>query len=59
MLNWKSRKAAPSSAPPIAATVTADGFAKLGDAEMAQIAEQVVQSRMTQPDGPVAPVRSS
>jgi proteasome beta subunit len=44
---------------PIAATVTADGFAKLAEAEMAQVAEQVVQSRMTRPDGPVAPVRSS
>jgi proteasome beta subunit len=41
---------------PIIATVTADGFRKLPEAEAAEIAEQVVQSRMIRPDGPAAPV---
>ncbi len=44
---------------PIIATITADGFRKLPEAEAAQIAEEVVQGRMTQPDGPSAPVRNS
>jgi proteasome beta subunit len=41
---------------PVVATVTADGFAKLADAEAEEIAQQVVQSRMRQPDGPSAPL---
>jgi proteasome beta subunit len=41
---------------PVVATVTADGFAKLPDAEAEQVAQQVVQSRMTRPDGPPAPL---
>jgi proteasome beta subunit len=44
---------------PIVATITADGFRKLPEAEAAQIAEEVVQGRMAQPDGPSAPVRNS
>ena len=41
---------------PVIATVTADGFRKLPEAESEQIAEQVVQGRMTLPDGPHAPL---
>ncbi len=41
---------------PVVATVTADGFAKLADAEAEEVAQQVVQSRMRQPDGPSAPL---
>jgi proteasome beta subunit len=44
---------------PIVATITADGFRKLPEAEAAGIAEEVVQSRMAQPDGPRAPVLPS
>jgi len=43
---------------PIVATITADGFRKLPDAESGQIAEQVVQERMARPDGPPAPLRN-
>jgi proteasome beta subunit len=41
---------------PVIATVTADGFRKLSEAESAEYAQQVVQERMTQPDGPPAPL---
>ena len=44
---------------PVAATITADGFRKLPEDEAAQIAEQVVQERLTRPDGPPAALRSS
>jgi proteasome beta subunit len=43
---------------PVVATVTADGYRKLPEAETEQIAEQVVQNRMTMPDGPLAPLRN-
>jgi proteasome beta subunit len=43
---------------PVIATITADGFRKLPDAEAAQIAEEVVQERLAQPDGPPAPLRN-
>jgi proteasome beta subunit len=43
---------------PVIATVTADGYRKLPEAEAEQIAEQVVQGRMTMPDGPLAPLRN-
>jgi proteasome beta subunit len=39
---------------PVAATVTADGFRRLPDAEMAAYAHQVVAGRLTHPDGPPA-----
>jgi proteasome beta subunit len=42
---------------PIVATVTADGFRRLPDAEAGQIAEAVVQERLRAPDGPTAPLR--
>ena len=41
---------------PVIATVTADGFRKLSDAESEQYAGQVVQERMSSPDGPHAPL---
>jgi len=42
----------------VIATITADGFRKLPDPEAAQIAEEVVQERLAQPDGPPAPLRN-
>jgi proteasome beta subunit len=44
---------------PVVATVTADGFRKLPEAESAQYAEQVVQERLAQPDGPSAPLHAA
>src|SRR5215471_19230449 len=41
---------------PVIATVTADGFRKLSEAESERYAQQVVQERMSQPDGPPAPL---
>jgi proteasome beta subunit len=43
---------------PVIATVTADGFRKLSEAESEDYAQQVVQGRMVQPDGPTAPLRT-
>ncbi len=43
---------------PVIATVTADGFRKLSEAESEDYAQQVVQERMTRPDGPSAPLRA-
>ena len=44
---------------PVIATVTADGFRKLPEAESEEYAEQVVRERMTTPDGPLAPLRAA
>jgi len=44
---------------PVIATVTADGFRKLPEAESEDYAQQVVQERMTTPDGPSAPLRAA
>jgi proteasome beta subunit len=44
---------------PVVATVTADGFRKLPEAEAEEVAQQVVQSRMAAPDGPTAPLLNS
>ena len=41
---------------PVIATVTEDGFRKLPEAESERYAEQVVRERMSQPDGPPAPL---
>jgi proteasome beta subunit len=41
---------------PVIATVTEEGFRKLSDAESAEYATEVVQSRMVRPDGPLAPM---
>jgi proteasome beta subunit len=42
---------------PVVATVTADGFRRLPDAEAGQVAEAVVEERLQAPDGPRAPLR--
>jgi proteasome beta subunit len=44
---------------PVVATVTDEGFRKLPEAEAEQYAEEVVQGRMRQPDGPRAPLNSA
>jgi proteasome beta subunit len=41
---------------PIVATVTADGFRRLPDAETEEIVRGVVEGRMRAPDGPAAPL---
>lgn len=42
---------------PVVTTITADGFRRLPEAEVAEAAEQIVAGRMASPDGPVAPLR--
>jgi proteasome beta subunit len=44
---------------PVIATVTDDGFHRLSDAESADYAQQVVEGRMSSPDGPPAPLRTA
>jgi len=44
---------------PVIATVTADGYRRLSEAESEDYAEQVVQARMSEPDGPSAPLRAA
>jgi proteasome beta subunit len=44
---------------PVIATVTDDGFRRLSDAESEEYARQVVESRMSTPDGPPAPLRNN
>ncbi len=44
---------------PVIATITDDGFRRLPDSESAEVAEQVVASRMQSPDGPNAPLRTA
>ncbi len=44
---------------PVIATVTADGFRRLSEAESEDYAQQVVQGRMSAPDGPSAPLRTA
>ena len=44
---------------PVIATVTADGFRKLSEAESEEYAQQVVQERMAAPDGPAAPLHAA
>jgi proteasome beta subunit len=41
---------------PVVGTVTADGFRRLPDAEAAEYAQTVVDGRMSDPDGPTAPL---
>jgi proteasome beta subunit len=43
---------------PIIASITADGFKKFPESEAEAFAEEVVQARMTHPDGPTAPLRN-
>src|SRR3954467_2926798 len=44
---------------PVITSVTADGFRRLPDDAVAQITQQVVDERMTQPGGPQAPLRGT
>jgi proteasome beta subunit len=44
---------------PVIATVTSDGFRRLSEAESEDYAEQVVRGRMSEPDGPSAPLRAA
>ena len=41
---------------PVVGVITADGYQRLPDAEVAQIADRVIGARMTRPDGPSAPL---
>jgi proteasome beta subunit len=43
---------------PVITTITADGFVRLSDEEAADYAHQVVDGRMTLPDGPSAPLHT-
>ena len=42
---------------PIVTTITADGFTRLPEAEVAEVAQRIVGERMGSPDGPVASLR--
>jgi proteasome beta subunit len=42
---------------PVIATVTADGFRRLSDADSGEYAQAVIDARMRAPDGPSAPLR--
>jgi proteasome beta subunit len=44
---------------PVIATVTADGYRRLSEGESEDYAQQVVQGRMSEPDGPQAPLRNA
>jgi len=44
---------------PVITTITGDGFQRLSDAEAADFAQQVVDSRMQSPDGPLAPLSAT
>jgi len=43
----------------VVATVTADGFRRLGDAAAGEYASAVIDARMRAPDGPPAPLRQA
>jgi len=42
---------------PVVTTVTGDGFKRLPEAEVAEVAQRVVAGRMSSPDGPIAALR--
>jgi proteasome beta subunit len=44
---------------PVVAAITDDGYRRLPDAESAEYAQAVVDSRMRSPDGPLAPLRTA
>jgi proteasome beta subunit len=44
---------------PVIASVTADGFRRLPDADVETLTQQVVDERMSQPGGPQAPLRGT
>jgi proteasome beta subunit len=41
---------------PVVAAVTIEGYRRLPDSESAELTEQVIQGRLSSPDGPVAPL---
>jgi proteasome beta subunit len=43
---------------PVVTTITADGFTRLPEAEVAEVAQRVVGERMGSPDGPIASLRA-
>jgi proteasome beta subunit len=44
---------------PVVATITADGFERLADDAAGEYARAVLEGRMSEPDGPLAPLRSA
>jgi proteasome beta subunit len=42
---------------PIVATITADGFSRLPEADVAEVAQRIFAGRMHSPDGPIASLR--
>ncbi|MFC0553051.1 proteasome subunit beta [Planotetraspora thailandica] len=42
---------------PVIAVITADGFRRMPDAEVAELVQSMLDLRMTDPDGPTAPLR--
>ena len=44
---------------PVITTITDDGYRRLPEPEAAEYAQQVVDSRMRSPDGPLAPLRTA
>lgn len=42
---------------PVVATITADGFRRLSDDEVAGYVQSMLDARMIEPDGPIAPLR--
>jgi proteasome beta subunit len=43
----------------VVATVTAEGYQRLTDAEAGAYAQTVIEGRMQSPDGPSAPLRQT
>ena len=41
---------------PVVGVITADGYRRLPDAEVAAVADRVIAARMDRPDGPAAPL---
>jgi proteasome beta subunit len=41
---------------PVVASVTADGYRRLPDDDISEIADRVIDARMQRPDGPAAPL---
>jgi proteasome beta subunit len=44
---------------PVVASVTGDGFRRLDESDVAAVTQRVVDERMTNPGGPLAPLRQS
>ncbi len=43
---------------PVVTTITGEGFRRLPEAQVADLARRVVADRMDSPEGPTAPLRS-